>query len=258
MNKNQPKQKIGFVIKENILVYLWSILSILGGIALVSFSQYLDSYFHYILGAVLILMSLASFIFYFVMKEYTNSSNYRLIKCIIIFAIGLLISASPRSPIFVCVIWGAFSILKSAFEFHDIVQAFHHKEYQIVRLFLAIIEFVLGIILLLELTDALGHHIMFLGISFIIHGISYFVLALNGGTFRARREKKKKYECKVEVENKFIEKIMKMYPDSGDLYHLLKNIENKIENEANSVAKDENKDNGDRKTKIENETVEKK
>lgn len=165
------------------LLYLWSSLSMLVGILLVVCADRLWDVFHYIMGGALCVIALCSLAIGIADGCYRNDRDRTVLKQTLLLALGVLVLASPHSPLFVCVVWGAYSIVKSAMEFQSIAHSFSLRQFRFLRLGLTVAELVMGILLLLELTDALGHHITFLGGTFLIQGLNYLVLAIRKHAF---------------------------------------------------------------------------
>lgn len=161
-----------------LLLHIWATLSIFSGALLVVFSSHLDDFFHIIIGITLCALSSFSLFVGISHGNCKKDSDSTVTKNSVLLAIGVIILASPHSQLITCVIWGVYSIFKSAAELQSIVHAFYLRKYRILRLSLTIAEMVLGILLLLELTDGIGHHIVFLGITFVVQGINYTIVAV--------------------------------------------------------------------------------
>ena len=161
-----------------ILFHIWATLSVLAGALLVAFAPHLDDFFHIIIGSTLCLLSSVSLFWGISHGNCKCHEDFTVTKNSILLAIGIIILASPHSQLITCVIWGIYSIFKSANELQSIVHAFYLRKYRILRLSLTIAEMALGILLLLELTDGIGHHIVFLGVTFIVQGINYIIVAI--------------------------------------------------------------------------------
>lgn len=154
-----------------------ALLFIALGAAACVFSDSIATSFHYYAGSVVGFVGIIIIFIYFKRKEYTEPYNNHFIIGAVNVVIAILIIAVPdRSMKFICVIWGAWSVLKAIFELNRLLQLkFNENKRILIKSIFAILELVLGVVLLLELTNALGHHIILLGMSFITGGMKVLV-----------------------------------------------------------------------------------
>ena len=98
---------------------------------------------------------------------------------------------------FVCVLWGILSIVKAAFGIDKCVKLRMKGGRGAYKFLFDFIELTLGIVLLPQLTDALGHHILFLGAALTVYGLEYllrfwYALSQKAGGKRAGKRARRK------------------------------------------------------------------
>lgn len=150
-----------------------ALLMIILGAVTIFFSKSISHYLHWIVGVILWGISLMLFVLYFHYKEYVNPRNGEYMLAWFLLVAGILIVSVPsRSIVVISVIWGLWSIVKSVRELNEQIQLKRQHKRILFKTLISLFELVMGTILLMELTDeAIGHHVVILGISFISHGI---------------------------------------------------------------------------------------
>ena len=145
---------------------------ILLGLMTCIFANRMVSVFHYIVGGVILITGSVRLFCYFHSHAYEDPANNHFIVGMVDIVIGILIVAVPgRSMIFICLVWGVWSVVKAILTMNRLIQQRLQGYHVTVKVIIAMIELVLGITLMLELTNAIGHHILLLGLTFIVGGI---------------------------------------------------------------------------------------
>ena len=154
--------------QKPVLLLLLAIAGLAAGLTLILLGGRLIDVFHYIVGAFSFASAVVSFISAYLLRD---KPNYRVAIGVMLIALSFLTVLSPHSPVFVCVLWGILSIVKAAFGIDKCVKLRMKGGRCAYKFLFDFIELTLGIVLLLELTDALGHHILFLGAALTVYGL---------------------------------------------------------------------------------------
>ena len=158
--------------QKPVLLLLLAIAGLAAGLTLILLGGRLIDVFHYIVGAFSFASAVVSFISAYLLRD---KPNYRVAIGVMLIALSFLTVLSPHSPVFVCVLWGILSIVKAAFGIDKCVKLRMKGGRCAYKFLFDFIELTLGIVLLLELTDALGHHILFLGAALTVYGLEYLL-----------------------------------------------------------------------------------
>lgn len=158
--------------QKPLFLFLLAVAGIAAGVTLAILGERLTDVFHYVVGGFSFALGIVSFLSAYFMRE---KPNYRVATGVILLALGFLTVLSPHSPVFVCVLWGILSVVKAAFGIDKCVKLRMKGGHCAVRFLFDFAELMLGILLLLELTDALGHHILFLGVALTVYGLEYLL-----------------------------------------------------------------------------------
>lgn len=152
---------------------LLALIMLLLGVVTIVFSHHISKYLHWVVGSILWLSAILLFFIYFHYKEFVDSKNGEYMLAWFLIVIGVLVVSVPsRSIIAISVAWGIWSIIKSVRELNEEIQLIRERKKVFFKTLFSLFELVMGTILLMELTDeAIGHHVIILGVSFISHGI---------------------------------------------------------------------------------------
>ncbi len=152
---------------------LIALMMIALGMVTIIFYHHISVYLHLVVGALLIIFATVIFYRYFHLKEFSNPANGDfMVACIMIVISVLVMSVPKRSILAISVIWGLWSVLKGVKELNEDIQFKLQGRKIFWKVALTLFEIVMGTILLMELTsDAIGHHVIVLGISFLSHGL---------------------------------------------------------------------------------------
>ena len=158
---------------RNLLAFLQALLFLAIGILACVFSHRILHLFHYLVSGLLFFTGGVELYLYFSWKNYLDPQNPQFKIGVLTLVAAILIFLVPeRSLVFICVVWGSLSILKAVNEWNRLIQQKLQGERIFLPAFVSLVELVLGIILILELTNAIGHHIVWLGISIINMGVN--------------------------------------------------------------------------------------
>lgn len=169
---SEEETHVCFAHAKPVLLLLLAIAGLAAGLTLILLGGRLIDVFHYIVGAFSFASAVVSFISAYLLRD---KPNYRVAIGVMLIALSFLTVLSPHSPVFVCVLWGILSIVKAAFGIDKCVKLRMKGGRCAYKFLFDFIELTLGIVLLLELTDALGHHILFLGAALTVYGLEYLL-----------------------------------------------------------------------------------
>ena len=158
--------------QKPVLLLLLAIAGLAAGLTLILLGGRRIDVFHYIVGAFFFAAAVVSFISAYLLRD---KPNYRVAIGVMLIALSFLTVLSPHSPVFVCVLWGILSIVKAACGIDKCVKLRMKGGRCAYKFLFDFIELTLGIVLLLELTDALGHHILFLGAALTVYRLEYLL-----------------------------------------------------------------------------------
>ena len=146
-------------------------LSILMGVVFCWNSERIAESIHLYIGAALILNGIALSFLFFWRREYYKPQSRMLRIGLLLTSAGIVVSCSHHySQFVICIVWGIISIVKSSWEIDHLVKERSLRLRVWIQAAFSLTELVLGIILLLELTGGIRHHVLFLGISWIADG----------------------------------------------------------------------------------------
>lgn len=147
-------------------------LSMLLGMFFCWQADHITEWIHIYAGIALVLNGVVFTVLFFFRKEYYNAQSRTLQIGLVLIAAGTVILCTPHdSKLMICIIWGIFSIIKAVLEIDHLVKERSMEMRVWVQAAFSLTELILGIILLLELTHGISHHVLFLGISWIVDGI---------------------------------------------------------------------------------------
>ena len=148
------------------------ILSMLLGAFFCIETDHIAEQIHLYAGAALMLNGVIFSFLFFWRKEYYNAKSRTLQIGLLLIAAATVILCTPHdSKLVICIIWGIFSIVKAVLEIDHLVKERSMEMRVWVQAAFSLTELILGIILLLELTHGISHHVLFLGVSWIVDGI---------------------------------------------------------------------------------------
>ena len=148
------------------------ILSMLLGAFFCWQADHMAERIHLYAGAALMVNGVTFTFLFFWRKEYYNLKSRTLQIGLILIAAATVILCTPHdSKLVICIIWGIFSIVKAVLEIDHLVKERSLAMRVWMQAAFSVTELVLGIILLLELTHGISHHVLFLGVSWVVDGI---------------------------------------------------------------------------------------
>ena len=190
--------------------YVSAIVYIIIGLALVIFCEQITPAIPYVFGGLLVLNGVLRVIKYFTQKLYKVADNSNLIIASIMLALGVVFICSPaRGLELFALFWGIHAIISGVECLHRIFFYASRKQKWLIYLGEGIIEFVLGIMLLVEFGEGITTHLIILGVYLILIGIfSIFGVSL---------EKQGERPIESEDESKSgIASVLEEFDDIGD------------------------------------------
>ncbi len=152
--------------------YVSAIVYIIIGLALVIFCEQITPAIPYVFGGLLVLNGVLRVIKYFTQKLYKVADNSNLIIASIMLALGVVFICSPaRGLELFALFWGIHAIISGVECLHRIFYYASRKQKWLIYLGEGIIEFVLGIMLLVEFGEGITTHLIILGVYLILIGI---------------------------------------------------------------------------------------
>ena len=185
-----------------------AIIYVIIGFCLIIFCEQITPAIPYVFGALLCLNGLLRVIKYFTQKLYKLADNSNLIIASILLALGVVFICSPaRGLELFALFWGIHAIISGVECLHRIFYYASRKQKWLVYLGEGIIEFVLGVMLLIEFGEGITTHLIILGVYLVLFGIF--------GIFGIKLEKHG--EKPIENEQKSgIAAVLEEFDDLGD------------------------------------------
>ncbi len=146
---------------------------ILTGAFMLAFSSAIASYINVVLGVILFLIGGFMSFGFFSRKKYQNSKDYTFVIALFLASAGVFSIATPeRSTIIVGVLWGLMSVSKGVFGINSQIGRKVNGEKILIPLLSSVIELVMGLILLIELSqEAISHHVILLSLTLMADGL---------------------------------------------------------------------------------------
>ena len=171
--KSHAAEKHTFAIAAEISCVIAFLLIILGCIC-VFFTDRFYEKLPLLLGEVMVALGTVDVIRGFCTGEYKKKETKLTSNGIVNLLVGIvMLRLKSDSYILIGAIWGTLGLLKGSEELNKAICAIAGKEPFVRELLSAVIELVLGILLLLEPDGNLHHHIVILGLELIVHGVRY-------------------------------------------------------------------------------------
>ena len=190
--------------------YVSAIVYIIIGLALVIFCEQITPAMPYVFGGLLVLNGVLRVIKYFTQKLYKVADNSNLIIASIMLALGVVFICSPaRGLELFALFWGIHAIISGVECLHRIFYYASRKQKWLIYLGEGIIEFILGIMLLVEFGEGITTHLIILGVYLILIGIfSIFGVSLEK---QGERPIESKDESKAGIAS-----VLEEFDDIGD------------------------------------------
>ncbi|MGN0906340.1 MAG: DUF308 domain-containing protein [Bullifex sp.] len=157
---------------------LQGFLLMLCSVVMLCFRSAITSYINIVLGIILIIMGLFVSFGYFHFRKYNNTNDHSFIIALILVSSGVFSIATPaRSFIIIGILWGLISVLKGIFGINSQIGRMIKGEKFLFSLLSSALELVMGLILLIELSnEAMSHHVILLSFTLFAEGLSHFSL----------------------------------------------------------------------------------
>ncbi len=168
--KAHSSERHSFPITSEISCGL-ALLMVVLGIICVFFTDLFYEKLPFFLGEIMIALGTIDTIRGIRIKEYKKRETKLTSNGIVYFLLGIVILYfKSNSYMIIGAIWGTLGLLKGSEVLNKAICAIAEKEHFLKELVEAVVELVLGILLLLEPDGNLHHHIMILGLELIITG----------------------------------------------------------------------------------------
>ncbi len=218
--------------------FVAGIIYLIIGIVCIIFHSQLTTAIPYIFGSLLLLTGLLRITKYFVCKKYKSADCSDLILAGIFIAIGIVFICYPeRGREIFALFWGIFAIVSGIQCLHRVLYYASRKEKWAVYLGEGIVEFILGILLLIEFSEGISTHLIILGCYLAFVG----VLGLFGIRFEKHGERPIKTDDGEEKESSVTE-FLSNFDDIEDFIPSKKDIQ------EIKAARDNNKKGRSQKT----------
>ena len=157
---------------KNIPDVVLGILYLAIGAVLVIFSTPITPAIPYILGALFILNGFLYVVKYFLYKMYKQADCTELVVSGILLALGIVFVCFPERGLeLFSVFWGIHAIISGIQCLHRLLYYATRKQKWFVFLIEGIVEFTLGVMLLIEFSEGVATHLIILGVYLLIVGI---------------------------------------------------------------------------------------
>jgi len=173
-------------------ILVFAILHIIFGILVIIFAHDSFEKSHIYIGSVLIFTSVPSILIYFLGGRYHNKYKmpYNFFALFgIIAGIAFIISETISIGV-MCLVWGIYDIIRSAYEIFDAAHELKENKLEIIEIICAVAELAFGIILCIKLEDGIYIHLIVMGLSLILVGIKHFLDFLNDYRFISKENNK--------------------------------------------------------------------
>ena len=165
-----------FNANERIFKYVFAALSLLSGLTCSVFTGAIMMVFPWVVGSILALLGLITFVHAIIKKEYKRSCSNVTVSALIIIAISILIFVENEwATPFIASLWGVLGILEGAHALNQaICRAFNRKNpvYHLIR---ATVELVLGFMLVYHPQEHIGLHVFVFGLTLVFDAIMLFI-----------------------------------------------------------------------------------
>ncbi len=152
-------------------VVLGIIYLIIGAVFII-FSAPITPAIPYVLGSLFILNGLFYVIKYFLYKMYKQADCSELVVAGILLALGIVFVCFPERGLeLFSVFWGIHAIISGVQCLHRLLYYATRKQKWFVFLIEGIVEFTLGVMLLIEFSEGITTHLIILGVYLLIVGI---------------------------------------------------------------------------------------
>lgn len=149
------------------------IILILASIAMLIFSSSIALYINVMLGVILVIMGAFLGYGYFRLGKYRNRNDYSFIISMLFITAGVFAIATPeRSFRMIGILWGLLSVFKGIWGINSQVGRKLDGERILLPLCSSLLELVMGLILLIELSsEAMSHHVILLAVTLFADGL---------------------------------------------------------------------------------------
>ncbi len=148
------------------------IIYLIIGIICIIFHSQLAPAIPYIFGSLLVVTGLLRLTKYFANQDYRNGDCTQIVFAGIFLAIGLVFLCYPERGLDIfALFWGIFAIVSGIQCLHRLLYYAVRKQKWVIYLIEGVIEFSLGIMLLIEFSEGISSHLIILGCYLILVGL---------------------------------------------------------------------------------------
>ena len=161
-----------FNANERIFKYVFAVLCGLFGIVCAVFTTEIKSIFPWIVGSILALLGLITFIHAIIKKEYRRSCSNVTVGALVVIAISVLIFVEDEwATPFIATLWGVIGILEGAHALNLAICEVFNRKNPVYHLIRATAELVLGFMLVYHPQEHIGLHIFVFGLTLVFDAI---------------------------------------------------------------------------------------
>lgn len=172
IENNVEKLHRGLKLREDVASYIVGILYILAGAACIILPHQIEHVLPYVVGGVMLLVSLIQFVFAIINKEYKRTNTNKTASSLILMGLGVLIVCRPEwAHSFIIIMWGVLGLCEGAMAFNHALARISKGmrcSYYIIK---GIVEVAVAFLLLYDSNTYGVLHIIIFGISLAIDGI---------------------------------------------------------------------------------------
>ena len=173
-NKPIPKAHFHEISLSAEVGYGLSVLIIISGIICIFFTDSLHKILPFLIATLMICLGTFDIIQGFRTGEYKSPETKLTSNGFMFLILGIVIFCYKTSSYTIIgAIWGTVGLIRGSEKLNTAICYISRKSPYIVELLSALIEFVLGILLLSEPSNNLHHHIVLLGMEAIVTGLHY-------------------------------------------------------------------------------------
>ena len=167
-----------FNANERIFKYVFAVLCGLFGIVCVVFTAEIKSMFPWVVGSILALLGVITFIHAIIKKEYRRSCSNVTVGGLVVIAISVLIFVENEwATPFIATLWGVIGILEGAHALNLAICEVFNRKNPVYHLIRATIELVLGFMLVYHPQEHIGLHIFVFGLTLVFDAIMLVIHA---------------------------------------------------------------------------------
>ena len=121
------------------------------------------------MGIAMLLSGVPHIFIYIIQQGYKNFFKSSFFEFgLVAMCFGIVFMTGQLTIELICIMWGAFDIIRGAFELKDIIPEVKKSKLEIIELFAVIGDIVLGILLCAHMVHGIPLHLIYMGLSYFL------------------------------------------------------------------------------------------